>query len=148
MADPQRFALKHHHGALSVPDMEASIAWYGRVLGFEVERRFPIPHIPAQVAILRRDDLRIELFQVQNGKPLPEERRQPDQDVFTHGNKHVAFAIEDVAAAAAELRRHGVDVVFVMEAEFGSNIFIRDNAGNLLEFVQQPDMWASQEGRS
>ena len=143
MADPERFALKHHHGALSVPDLEESIAWYSRVLGFEVERQFPIPHIPAQVAMLRRGDLRIELFQVENGKSLPDERRQPDQDVFTHGNKHVAFAIEDVTSAAEALRRHGADVVFVLEADFGSNIFIRDNAGNLLEFVQQPDLWAS-----
>ena len=50
----------------------------------------------------------IELFQVAGAKPLPEKQRTPDTDVCTHGNKH------------------------------GSNIFIRDNAGNLIEFVQGP----------
>jgi catechol 2,3-dioxygenase-like lactoylglutathione lyase family enzyme len=29
-----------HHGGVSVPDLDAAIAWYGNVLGFELERRF------------------------------------------------------------------------------------------------------------
>jgi hypothetical protein len=72
------FELKHHHAAMSVPSLEASIAWWQRVLGFAVER---------------------------------------------------------------ELRAHGADIVFVKKHEMGANIFIRDNAGNLIEFVQQPEMF-------
>jgi methylmalonyl-CoA/ethylmalonyl-CoA epimerase len=33
----------HHHGGVSVPDLDASIAWYRTMLGFEVEQRFPLP---------------------------------------------------------------------------------------------------------
>ncbi len=137
----QLFELKHHHGGVSVPELDPAIAWWRDVLGFEVERRFPIPQIPAEVAMLRRGELRIELFQVEGAAPLPADRREPNRDVHTHGNKHVAFAIKDVNSVAEELRRRGADIVFVLEAEFGSNIFIRDNAGNLIEFVQQPEMW-------
>jgi methylmalonyl-CoA/ethylmalonyl-CoA epimerase len=133
--------LKHHHGGISVPDLEASIRWYAEVLDFEVERRFDIPPIPAKVAMLRRGELRLELFEVPGAKPLPEERRQPNLDVKTHGNKHVAFAIRDLDGVEQELRRRGADIVFVGRFEFGSNIFIRDNAGNLLEFVLEPGMW-------
>jgi catechol 2,3-dioxygenase-like lactoylglutathione lyase family enzyme len=131
----------HHHGGVSVPDLEASIAWYRDVLGFEVERRFPIPAIPAEVAILRNGPLRMELFQVPEARPLPAERRQPDSDVHTHGNKHVSFAVAEVGPFAEELRRRGADIVWVREMKHGSNIFIRDNAGNLIEFVQaeKPD---------
>jgi len=32
----------HHHGGVSVPDLDAAIAWWHDVLGFEVARRFPI----------------------------------------------------------------------------------------------------------
>jgi methylmalonyl-CoA/ethylmalonyl-CoA epimerase len=126
----------HHHGGVSVPDLDAAIVWWRTVLGFEVAERFPIPAIPADVAMLVNGPLHIELFQVAGAKPLPDERRQPDTDVHTHGNKHVSFAVDDVREFAAELRRRGADIVWVKEMKHGSNIFIRDNAGNLIEFVQ------------
>jgi len=129
----------HHHVGVSVPDLEASIDWYQRVLGFELARRIRIETIPAEVAILKHGAMHIELFQAQGARPLPPERREPDSDVRTHGNKHVAFAVADVDAFAAELRRRDADVVWVKHFEHGgANIFIRDNAGNLIEFLQAP----------
>jgi catechol 2,3-dioxygenase-like lactoylglutathione lyase family enzyme len=128
----------HHHGGVSVPDLDSAIEWWRSVLGFEVEARFPIPAIPADVAMLVNGPLHIELFQVAGAKPLPEERRQPDTDVHTHGNKHLSFAVDDVREFAEELKRRGADIVWVREMKHGSNIFIRDNAGNLIEFVQSP----------
>jgi methylmalonyl-CoA/ethylmalonyl-CoA epimerase len=135
--------LKHHHGGISVPDLESSIRWYVTVLGFEVEQRLEIAAIPARIAMLKRGDLRVELFQVPGANPLPPERREPNRDLHTHGNKHLAFAIASVDVAERELAERGVDIVFVGRFEFGSNIFIRDNAGNLIELVEQPDMFTS-----
>jgi methylmalonyl-CoA/ethylmalonyl-CoA epimerase len=134
--------LKHHHGGISVPDLEASIEWFARVLEFEVENRFDIPPIPAKVAMLRRGNLRVELFEVPGAQGLPAERRQPNTDLRTHGNKHLAFAVKDADAAAEALQARGADIVFVGHFEFGANVFIRDNAGNLIEFVQAPEMWS------
>ena len=134
--------LKHHHGGISVPDIEASIRWFAQVLEFEVENRFEIPAIPAKVAMLRRGELRVELFEVPGAQSLPAERRQPNTDLRTHGNKHLAFAVKDADATAEVLRARGADIVFVGHFEFGANVFIRDNAGNLIEFVQQPEMWS------
>jgi len=136
MSDPLEFW--HHHGGVSVPDLDAAITWWHDVLGFALERRFPIPTIPAEVAMLRNGPLHIELFAVTGAKPLPAERRLPDTDVHTHGNKHVSFAVHNVREFADELRRRGADIVWVREMPHGSNIFIRDNAGNLIEFVQEP----------
>jgi hypothetical protein len=70
--------LKFHHAGVSVPDLEASIRWYRDVLGFEVEQRFEIPNARAKVAMIKRGALRMELFQVEQAKPLPDERRIPD----------------------------------------------------------------------
>ena len=134
--------LKHHHGGISVPDLEASIEWFARVLEFEVENRFDIPPIPAKVAMLRRGNLRVELFEVPGAQGLPAERRQPNTDLRTHGNKHLAFAVKNADAAAEALKARGADIVFVGHFEFGANVFIRDNAGNLIEFVQAPEMWS------
>lgn len=126
----------HHHGGISVPDLEAAIAWYHDVLGFEVERRFPIAAIPAVVAMLKNGPLRIELFEVPGAQSLPSDRREPNADLQTHGNKHVSFAVENVRDFAEVLRQRRADIVWVREFEFGANIFIRDNAGNLIEFVE------------
>jgi methylmalonyl-CoA/ethylmalonyl-CoA epimerase len=128
----------HHHGGISVPDLDAAIAWWREVLGFELERRFPIAAIPAEVAMLRNGPLHIELFQVPGAKPLPDERRLPDTDVHTHGNKHVCFAVANVREFAHVLRARGADIVWVRDMPQGSGMFIRDNAGNLLEFVEEP----------
>jgi methylmalonyl-CoA/ethylmalonyl-CoA epimerase len=129
----------HHHVGVSVPDLEASIAWYGHVLGFTLVRRLRIESIPANVAILRHGAMHIELFQADSAQALPPERREPDSDVRTHGNKHVAFGVADVDAFAQELHRRGADVVWVKHFPHGgANIFIRDNAGNLIEFLEAP----------
>ena len=128
----------HHHGGVSVPNLDESIAWYRDVLGFEVAERIKIPTIPAEIAMMRNGPLHMELFQVHGAKTLPVERREPDSDLHTHGNKHVSFAVGNVQEFAAELRRRGADIVWVKEMKHGSNIFIRDNAGNLIEFVQGP----------
>jgi methylmalonyl-CoA/ethylmalonyl-CoA epimerase len=135
--------LKFHHGGVSVPDLEASIRWYRDILGFEVENRFEIPQAHAKAAMLRRGALRMEIFQVQDGAPLPDERRVPDRDLRTHGNKHVCFGVQSVPAAERELRAKGVDIVFVGGLkDMAPNIFLRDNSGNLIEFIEQPDLWS------
>jgi methylmalonyl-CoA/ethylmalonyl-CoA epimerase len=129
----------HHHVGISVPDIEASIAWYERVLGFKLARRGVIESIPAQIAFLKHGAMHVELFQVAGAKSLPTERREPDSDVHTHGNKHVCFAVADVHAFAEELKRRGADIVWLKEHKNGgANVFIRDNAGNLLEFMKAP----------
>jgi methylmalonyl-CoA/ethylmalonyl-CoA epimerase len=129
--------MRLHHGAVSVPDLDASIDWYRRVLEFTVEQRFQIPGQQTEVAMLRRGEMRVELFQSAGSKPAHSDRREPNLDFKTQGNLHFAFAVPDVHAFAAMLREGGADVVWVRDFEFGSTAFIRDNAGNLIEFVEQ-----------
>jgi catechol 2,3-dioxygenase-like lactoylglutathione lyase family enzyme len=124
-----------HHGGVSVPSLEDAIRWYGHVLGFEVEKRFFIEAANAKTAVIRKGLLRFELFEVAGAAPLPEERRHPPTDLKTHGNKHVAFRVEDLDAFLAEMEAKGADIAFVVREKFGSGCFIRDCAGNLIEFV-------------
>jgi len=127
----------HHHLGVSVPDLEASIQWYVDVLGFELEHRAHIPSIPADIAFVRNGPMRVELFQAPDAVALPDSRRIPDEDIKTHGNKHVSFACDDVKVLAEVLRERGADIVWVKDFGNGkANCFLRDNAGNLIEFVQ------------
>jgi catechol 2,3-dioxygenase-like lactoylglutathione lyase family enzyme len=127
----------YHHVGISVPDIEAAITWYREILGFTLQHRNFLPPARAKVAFLQNGDLRVELFEVENGQPLPPERRIPDQDLQTHGNKHVCFAVDNIPRCAELLQQRGADIVWVKDHGNGrANMFIRDLAGNLIEFMQ------------
>lgn len=128
-----------HHGGVSVPSLEAAIEWYDRVLGFAVEKRFWIEAARSHTAMLRKGPLRFELFEVEGAAQLPEDRRNPPADLLTHGNKHLAFRVDDLDLFLAEMEGKAADVALVVREEFGKGCFIRDCAGNLIEFVEEPD---------
>jgi catechol 2,3-dioxygenase-like lactoylglutathione lyase family enzyme len=129
-----------HHGGVSVPNLDEAIDWYGRVLGFEVEKRFYIEAAKSHTAMVRKGPLRFELFEVEGAASLPEDRRHPPADLKTHGNKHVAFRVDDLEAFLVEMEEKGADIAFVVREQFGSGCFIRDCAGNLIEFVTEPNV--------
>jgi catechol 2,3-dioxygenase-like lactoylglutathione lyase family enzyme len=126
-----------HHGGVNVPDLEQAIQWYSAILGFELERRLEIPQANTQVAIVRKGALRFEIFEKTGAKLLPEERRMPLTDLQTHGNKHVAFCVDDLEVFLKEMELRGADIALVVREEFGKGCFIRDCAGNLIEFVEE-----------
>jgi catechol 2,3-dioxygenase-like lactoylglutathione lyase family enzyme len=129
-----------HHGGVSVPSLDEAIDWYGRVLGFEVEKRFYIAAARSHTAMIRKGPLRFELFEVEGAAPLPDERRHPPSDIKTHGNKHVAFRVEDLEAFLTEMEGKEADVAFVVREAFGKGCFLRDCAGNLIEFVEEANL--------
>jgi catechol 2,3-dioxygenase-like lactoylglutathione lyase family enzyme len=126
-----------HHCGLSVPSLDQAIAWYSDMLGFRLERRFVIPKAHAEAVVLVAGSVRIELLHVADAAPLPPERRTPHLDIKTHGVKHVAFAIEDLESFLATMTAKQADIVFVVRESFGRGCFIRDCAGNVIEFVEQ-----------
>ncbi|KPF89744.1 hypothetical protein IP81_16330 [Novosphingobium sp. AAP83] len=126
-----------HHGGVSVPSLNEALEWYGQVLGFELEKRFYIEAARSHTAMVRKGPLRFEIFEVEGASPLPDDRRHPPRDVQTHGNKHVAFCVDDLEAFLAEMEEKQVDVTFVVREAFGKGCFIRDCAGNLIEFVEE-----------
>lgn len=128
-----------HHGGVSVPSLDEAIDWYGRVLGFEVEKKFYIEAAKSHTAMVRKGPLRFEIFEVEDAAALPEDRRFPPRDLKTHGNKHVAFRVDDLDAFLAEMEEQQVDIAFVVKEAFGKGCFIRDCAGNLIEFVEEPE---------
>lgn len=128
--------LRPHHFGISVPHLEAAIAWYERMLGFSVEERLHIAKIPAHIAFVKRGDFRIEIFEVEGAAPLPDDRRVPNLDLKTHGNKHMCFEVPDVPAAVAALRSAGADIAFELTVDGNPTAFVRDCAGNLIELLQ------------
>jgi methylmalonyl-CoA/ethylmalonyl-CoA epimerase len=130
--------IKHHHFALSVPSIPESAAWYRDKLGFEYEYDFEEPAHNFKAAVLRRGNMRIELFEASDAGALPPQRRDPDLDIRTHGHKHVCFAVRDIKATHKALVERGVDIATVMDVA----VYVRDNAGNLVEFFEHPASWS------
>lgn len=126
-----------HHGGVSVPSLDEAIDWYSRVLGFELEKRFYIEAGRSHTALVRKGSLRFEIFEVEGAAVLPEDRRHPPADLRTHGNKHVAFGVTDLENFLAEMQIKGADIALVVREDFGKSCFLRDCAGNLIEFVEQ-----------
>ncbi len=129
-----------NHVAISVADFEESIGWYQRVFGFEVLDRSQIPGTGIQVAHMQGTGFLLEIFCAPNSNPLPPERRIPNQDLLTQGNKHFSFGVKDAHQAKEDMEKMGVEIAFVAEVDGTYGVFIRDNTGNLIEIFEEGDI--------
>lgn len=129
-----------HHFALVVPDLDAAVAWYGDLLGFRPERRFGFADAGVEIAHVVNDaGVRLELIQQAGSAASPDAGRDVFAALKTQGAKHVGFLVADLDAAARELRARGVEIVAdvtVVEPAGVRNFWVRDTAGNLIEFNQ------------
>jgi len=131
------FDLKPHHCGISVPDLEAAIAWYRDMLGFSLKTRITLEAVGAKIGFMRHGDFQIELFEVPGASPLPDDRRYPNRDLLTHGTKHIAFKVENLKGVVDILKQRGVDIAMdVTKMPDGKVAFIRDNAGTLIELLE------------
>lgn len=130
--------VKPLHCGISFANMQESIEWYEKMLGFELLFRKNVDMLNSEIAFLKTGDFEIELFRHHNTLPLPSERREPNEDIQTQGIKHVCYEVEDITALLNDLRAKGADVVFgPMQIKDTLVGFIRDNTGNLIEFMQR-----------
>ena len=130
--------LRTNHFAVSVFDLERSIEWYSRVLGFKLLCRNMIEHIDTPVAHLDAPDsgFVLELYSPPNCKPVPEDRKTPDEDMKTNGNKHFSLTIADHEKTLAELEKMDIPVVFTAPCWGTFGIFINDPDGNIIELFE------------
>jgi methylmalonyl-CoA/ethylmalonyl-CoA epimerase len=126
-------SMRIHHCAISVPNVEASIAWYRDMLGFEVVWRTTIPGLDVTLVQMKGAGFLLELFEVPGAAPLPEGRSHPNTDFRTHGVKHFAIEVSDAPEFVEQLQAKGVRLVHVAEFEGTYGAFILDNSGNLIE---------------
>ena len=141
--DRVSFDIAPDHVGVSVPDAEASAAWYHRMLGFDVDFRMKQPN-GMTVVHIKRGNFTIELFQIAGAKPLPEYRRDPSTDLRVNGLAHFAFRVSDVPAAIKELKAKGAEIAMAPVDTPGVVFaFVRDNAGNCFELIQYKNLPAT-----
>jgi catechol 2,3-dioxygenase-like lactoylglutathione lyase family enzyme len=139
------------HVALSVADLDRSLAFYRDVLGFDLLRTIDprdddklgriagLPGARARIAHLRKGDNMFELFQyvVPEGAPIPAGRRQAD-----HGYIHLGLRSNDARGDFARLREKGV--AFLGEPlEFRPGVWVvyfRGPDGEVIELRQDDSL--------
>lgn len=131
--------MKPLHEGVSVPDMDASVAWYKTVFGFSVIKDDFVPPLNSRIVFLRLGDFELELFEYkgEDRQALPFSRLEPNEDIKVCGNKHVAWAVENMDEEFARLSSLNVDIAAGPFPMAGDKVcFIRDNSGNLIELIE------------
>jgi len=121
-----------HHIAILTDDYERSKRFYTEVLGFEIIR---------ETYRKERDSYKLDLsiagaYQVELFS-FPDYRERGSYPE-AKGLRHLAFAVDDVDAAAAELRAKGVEVEMVRVDELTQRkfVFFNDPNGQPLELYE------------
>lgn len=127
------------HVGIVVRDIDASVAWYREHFGLEKLTEYSFPG--ARVAFVGRGDLRLEFFQTEGAIPMPTEREERRTNLRIGGINHLAFGVDDIDAALAQLRSGGVEVesepMAVGDGKGDRFAFVRDNERMLVELFQR-----------
>ena len=96
-----------HHLGVAVEDLDAALSTYTQLFGAEVEHRATVPDQGVEAASLRVGDSRVELLEpLRADTPVGRflEKRGP-------GMHHVAYEVDDVAAAMTSLADAGASLI-------------------------------------
>jgi catechol 2,3-dioxygenase-like lactoylglutathione lyase family enzyme len=127
------------HLGISVANLETSIEWYSKYLGFTLTEQVDLAE-NLRIAILEYQGFGVELIELQGSQKNALAGKEILAQHNTQGIVHFAFEVANVDATATVLREQGV--TFACEptslAELGVRYFhIYDCDGNLLEFGQR-----------
>jgi glyoxylase I family protein len=135
---PVEFSIDH--AAISVSSLDTSLHFYVKILGFTCERIIDIPGGNGRIALLKKADFTIEMFQFADARLTPDSERILINDLRKIGVKHIALRVKDIRAAAAYLQEHGVE--FINEPVKGARgfyrFFIKDPDGIPVELTEGP----------
>ena len=141
--------VKADHTALSVVDMDKSLAFYRDIIGFEVVRTLQcgpetllgevvgMQGCSAKIAHLKLGGTMLELFQYTDpcGRAMPADSKQADK-----GWIHMGFTSDDVRGDAERLKAAGIELVSE-PVEFRPDVWIvylRGPDGEVCELRQTP----------
>jgi catechol 2,3-dioxygenase-like lactoylglutathione lyase family enzyme len=110
-----------HHVAICVQDADESVTFYRDVLGLAV---LPRPDFGFGGHWLDAGGQQVHLMQSDEPRPR---------------SNHFAIRVDDLGAAVADIREHGVEVNTIDHmAGAGYQAFLQDPSGNVIE-LNQPD---------
>lgn len=137
------FTFSHDHVGISVvpQDLDATIAWYSRNLGFAVDRRFEAHG--TTFVYLTAGDAKIELMAGATDRgPAPDDILASMDPSRLH---HFCLAVTDLDAAVSRLLELDVPLIGgpMQLPQIGQRAaFVTDNVGTIIELTE-PGTWPS-----
>lgn len=132
-----KLKLQIEHAAISVDNLEESVAWYQDVFNLKILSCKAHPEIESKVAVLVSPEMKLELFQHDRTMKLPELRKDPQTDIQQQGMKHICVATKDLENTIRILQEKHVEIVLGPDVFEGQRfIYIRDNNGMLIEIME------------
>lgn len=122
--------------ALSVADLDATIAWYRGAFAMPVVHRLEIPDSVGAGAVLESAELRVELLRLRAASPPA---RAPDAAHLTHGIFKAGFSVPSLAPYLARFAEQRVTVVagpFADTLTRTRSVVVADCEGNLLHLFE------------
>ena len=122
--------------AVSVPDVDASAAWYREKLGLKVVMQPPEIEGSRMIA-LEGGGLLVELIEHDGSMPRRQAAPAITRDYQMHGMFKAGIMVDEWDRLVKTLREREVPVVigpFPATAEQRANLIIRDNDGNYIQF--------------
>jgi methylmalonyl-CoA/ethylmalonyl-CoA epimerase len=127
------------HVALNVSNYEETLQWYRDKLDATIEHEWTVEVFPdLKLAYLNVYGFRIEVVgstQSRSGMPATKDF---GEGLRTSGIGHFCFRVNDVDAVLVELNRRGVPTFVELGSYPDAGVrlcFVKDNNGNLIEFV-------------
>ncbi|MFH1075199.1 MAG: VOC family protein [Candidatus Firestonebacteria bacterium] len=126
------------HFGITVKSIENSTVWYRENFGFEEVKRFDKPGLELKGAVIKLDDISLELLQPY--KISEKENNHIEKGILLEdllaqaGLAHIAISVKDLESAYKEIK--GSNPVYLTEIFESKYFFCADPDGILLEIKQ------------
>lgn len=135
-----------YHVGISTGDIDQSVNFYRDLIGMELlgmgefkgkhyDNIFNLSNVRGMMAMLRINNLDIEVFEFENPKGKANDLKNP---VNNHGFNHICFHVTDIQREYQRLKEAGVYFHCSPEEYFGRATYGRDPDGNVFELRQPP----------
>jgi methylmalonyl-CoA/ethylmalonyl-CoA epimerase len=130
------FGIRIQHAGIHVKSLEETARWYHDIFGFELEPQLGSDGGPfgggvfPKMRWMKLGDFKLEVYEVQDAEPFS----LVDFE-FTHGVKHLSFAIKDLDGWLDYIKKRG-DIEIGVENRYGGPakaVYIKDNNSILVE---------------
>ncbi|WP_409347075.1 VOC family protein [Paenibacillus sp. MBLB4367] len=119
--------MKGHHFSIEVGNLERSVSFYERIMGFVPEMR--LQWEDERIAFLTLGHFRLELV-------------QPETFIYMPSNTHMAFEVDDLTRLCEWLVSESIPLVEkpVILDNGWKSVFVSGPDGELLEFLEIPPL--------